>query len=173
MSDYQKLYNEDEAYYGYVEEVSDETYQQLLSAARSAINVFGIPQTNDGRELAGHINRIVESILETGEYPKEYYENDITLVAVELGCLYGFALSMGYDWRWRMVGNSPDDITFSWAIGSTDDNWFCPCGIYLNKILTGQNYGIDGKNDNTVLLLYNMIGETIKTTPEKKLTLLW
>ena len=64
MNEYKKYYNENEAYYGYVEEISDETYQQVLSAARSAINVFNIPQTNDGRELAGYINKIVEDILE-------------------------------------------------------------------------------------------------------------
>mgnify|MGYP007070333097 CR=1 FL=1 len=76
MSDYQKYYNEDEAYFRYVEEISDETYQQIIDGARSAISVFGIPETNDGRELAEYINKIVENILETGEYPKEYYDND-------------------------------------------------------------------------------------------------
>ena len=38
---------------------------------------------------------------------------------------------------------------------------------YLLRILQGKNTGLDGKNDNTVLLLYNML-EKIDLQPEEK-----
>lgn len=170
---YPKYYKEEESYFPYIDNVSEDVNKQILEAAQSAIRVFNIPQTQNGRELATSINKVVDEILRTGEFPREYYYNDISLVAVELGCLYGYALMMGYDWQWRTVGKSPEEIMFSFAVVSKDDNWVNPCGIYLNKILTGKNYGIDGKNDNTVLLLYNMIEETIKKQPVRKLTVLW
>lgn len=172
MSEYPKYFEESEAYSTYVDEVDEETKQQLLEAAQRAIMEFKIPETSDGRELAGHINRIVDEILEKGEVPSGY-NGDRILVAVELGALYGFALGMGYGWKWKKIGTGPDQLRFDWGVGSDDDNYYNPCGFFLGKILLGQNYGLDGKNDNTVLLLYNMIGETIKETPEKKLTVLW
>ena len=173
MSDYPKHYREEEAYFSYVDEVDQSTYDELLNAARSAISVFHIPQTDDGKEIASAINKIVDDILATGEFPREYYDNDINNVAVELGALYGFALNMGYGWRWKKVGKSADELTFSWGVGPEDDNWFTPCGVYLAKILTGKNINRDGENDNTVLLNYNMIPGTLKTTPARKLTILW
>ena len=174
MSDYPKYYTAEESYFPYVDEVSEDMHRQILEAAQSAVSVFKIPETKDGRELARSINNVVDKILRTGEYPKEYYNNDITLAAVELGCLYGFALCMGYGWKWKAVGQSPDKLTFTFGVGSEDDKWYNPCAVYVNKILTGQNHGIDGRNDNTILLLYNMIEETIKKEiPEKKLTVLW
>ena len=171
-NDYPKYYKEEEAYFPYIDNLDEDVNKQVLEAAQSAIRMFNIPQTQDGRELAASINKVVDEILRTGEFPKEYYDNDITLVAVELGCLYGYALMMGYGWQWRKIGKSPDELVFSFAVVSPDDNWVNPCGVYLGKILTGKNYGIDGKNDNTCLLVYNMIEDHIKKQPARKLTVL-
>ncbi len=60
MSDYPKHYREEEAYFPYVDEVDQSTYDELLNAARSAISVFHIPQTDDGKEIASAINKIVD-----------------------------------------------------------------------------------------------------------------
>ena len=38
---------------------------------------------------------------------------------------------------------------------------------YLLRILSGNNRNVDGTNDNTVLLLYNML-ENIDQKPEKQ-----
>ena len=172
MSEYPKHFEEAEAYFPYVDLVDDETQKQLLEAAQGAIAEFKIQATSDGRELASQINRVVDEILRTGEIPSGYNGDKMT-VAVELGALYGFALNMGYGWKWKKVGAGPDQLRFDWGVGPDDDNYYNPCGVFLGKILLGKNTGLDGKNDNTVLLLYNMIGETVKKTPARKLTVLW
>ena len=44
---------------------------------------------------------------------------------------------------------------------------------YMLRILTNRNIGLDGNNDNTVLLLFNML-ENIDAKPvTKKFTPLW
>lgn len=37
---------------------------------------------------------------------------------------------------------------------------------FLNNILQGNNAGLDGNNDNTVLLLFNMLKDIEKQKPE-------
>ena len=62
-------------------------------------------------------------------------------------------------------GDSPEKVIF--GVISPGKN-FCNAPMpYLLRILQGKNTGLDGKNDNTVLLLYNML-ETIDLQPEEK-----
>ena len=92
---------------------------------------------------------------------------DEIIVAIELGALYGQALVMGYGWRWMKVRQNLKEDNFLYCVVSPDDNWINFCGAFINRILTNKNTGQDGKNDNTVSLLYNMIGEKVKTIPAK------
>lgn len=157
-----------ESNYAYIADMDDEIMEEVVSMVNGAIKNFNIPQTTDGRELAKKINEIVDHILESGEYPDEY--EDIQDVSVALGCLYGHALVIGYGWEWKAVGKNAENATY--CVVSPDRNWMTPFMNYINKILTGVNYGVDGENDNTCLLLYNMIEKTMQTVPEKKLNVL-
>ena len=163
-----KNYSSEEACYTYVSEPSESYKKAITDSISSAMKQFNIKETVDGKSLALSINNIVDNILVTGCYP-EYYEC-IDDIAVELGCLYGHALCLGYGWKWMMIGNSSDNL-FLHAV-SDDENWAIPCMSYVNRILNGKNYGLDGANDNTILLLYNMIAECMNNTPDKKLTIL-
>lgn len=155
-----------DSYYPYVGEVEDEVVEEIMGMAQSAIQAFGVPYTEEGREIATCINGIVDNILETHEIP-DCYES-IDEVAMVLGCLYGFALGMEYGWEWKRVGQNEEDNMI--CMVSPDDNWFNPCAVYICNILNGHNTGLDGNNDNTCLLLFNMIENAIKSEPEKKLT---
>ena len=90
---------------------------------------------------------------------------DIVDAAVAPGGMFGQALCCGYGWKWKVFGNSRDQISF--GVVSPEEN-FCNAPMsYLLKILTGQNINRYGENDNTVLLLYNML-ENIDKKPKKE-----
>jgi hypothetical protein len=113
--------------------------------------------------MAEQIMNIVDSILETGMIPDVY--EDIADVAVALGVMFGQALCCGYGWKWKVFGSSKEQASF--GVVSPEEN-FCNAPMpYLLKILTGQNINRYGENDNTVLLLYNML-ENIDKKPKKE-----
>lgn len=145
----------------YVGDLDDEVTSEINSEIAYARKLFWIPRSSEGKDLAARVCKAVDKVIRTGRYPRQY--EDIADVAVGLGCLYGHALVTGYGWKWKGVGSTAEDAVFS--VVSPDENWVNPCMVYLQKIL-------DGENENTTLLLYNMIEKTMKQTPAHKLTFL-
>lgn len=148
-------------YYSYSAELPENVKNEIEQTFKKAVQVFKISNPEDGEAIATQLLEIVDSILETGEFPKEY--EDIVDVAVALGVLFGQALCCGYGWTWKVFGVSKDDTVF--GVVSPEENFCNAPLLYLNKILSGQNIGLDGRNDNTVLLLYNMLKD-IDQRPE-------
>ena len=153
-----------ESYYKYVGEMGDEVLQEIRRMAGGAANIFHITDLNDGRKIAAQVRKIVDEILESGRFPEEY--EDIVDVAVGLGTVFGNALCIGYGWKWMELGESEKSVIHS--VVSPKGFYSNAPMLYLHRILTGKNIGLDGKNDNTVLLLYNML-ENIDDRPEDKM----
>ncbi len=153
-----------ESCYNYVGEMSEEVFNEIRREAGRAVKIFNLTDLDDGRALATQLRKIVDQILETGEFPEEY--EDIVDVAVGLGTVFGNALCVGYDWEWMELGDSEENVVHS--VVSPKGYYSNAPMIYLYRILTGNNIGLDGKNDNTVLLLYNML-ENIDDKPEDKM----
>ncbi len=150
-------------YFNYVGEMSDDVRAEIDRVFRMAVQIFQISDPTDGKTIAGETYRIVDDILRTGEFPSEY--SDMEDVAVALGVLFGQALCCGYGWTWKVFGDHKSSAMF--GVVSPEEN-FCNAPMpYLLRILKGQNIGMDGKNDNTVLLLYNML-EDIDRKPEQE-----
>lgn len=142
-----------DSYYSYSAEMPEDVKAEIDGAFEKAVRVFKINHPEDGEAIATQLLEIVDNILETGEFPEEY--GDIIDVAVALGVLFGQALCCGYGWTWKVFGSSQDDTVF--GVVSPEENFCNAPMLYLNRILSGQNTGLDGRNDNTVLLLYNML----------------
>ncbi len=150
-------------YFNYTGEMPDDVKSEIDRVFRMAVQIFGIKDPTDGKAIASEIRRIVDDILKTGSFPSEYA--DIEDVAVALGVMFGQALCCGYGWTWKVFGDSEQKAMF--GVVSPEEN-FCNVPMqYLLKILKKQNIGLDGKNDNTVLLLYNML-ENIDQRPERE-----
>lgn len=147
--------------YNYVGEMSEDVFNDIRWEAGRAVKIFNLTDLDDGRALATQVRKIVDQILETGEFPEEY--EDIVDVAVALGTVFGNALCVGYGWKWMELGDSEENVVHS--VVSPKGYFSNAPMIYLYRILTGNNIGLDGKNDNTVLLLYNML-ENIDDRPE-------
>ncbi len=150
-------------YFKYVGELSDQLRDEIEFTFRKAIQVFQITNPEDGRAIATQVMEIVDDILKTGKFPEAY--DDMVDIAVALGVLFGQALCVGYGWSWKRFGESESDSVY--GVVSPEENFCNASLLYLNKILSGQNIGLDGNNDNTVLLLYNML-ENIDQKPEDK-----
>lgn len=159
--------SERETCYPYIRELEEDVKKEINDTLQEAMEVFQLKNITDGKMLASKINDIVDDILITHEYPKHY--DDLDDVAVALGCLYGHALELGYGWTWKAVGKNKEDAMYS--VVSPNENWFNPSLKFMYTILHGKNYSLVG-NDNTCLLLYNMLEKKSKTTPAKKLTML-
>lgn len=151
-------------FYQFVREIDGEAFSEIKRMAGEAVQIFHIVDLEDGRAIATQIRAIVDDILETGKFPKEY--EDIVDVAVGLGSVFGNALCIGYGWTWKDFGNSEEHVIH--GVVSPKGFYSNAPMEYMYKILSGNNIGLDGKNDNTVLLLYNML-ENIDDRPEDKM----
>lgn len=150
-------------YFSYVGEISKDVMEEIHSAVENTASIWKISNLSDGKEIATRLNEIVDSILDKNQIPKVY--SNIEDVAVGLGVLFGHSLCIGYNWKWKALGDNSE--TASYFVVSPEDN-FCNAPMpYLLKILTRQNLNFDGTNDNTVLLLYNML-KNIDQKPEKE-----
>ncbi len=152
-----------DSYFPYVAELPQEIRDEIEATAKKAMQVFQIDEAADGKTMASEICSAVDRILSTQEIPSAY--GDMADVAVALGVLFGQALCTGYGWSWKVFGNSEKETVF--GVVSPEENFCNAPLLYLNRILSGQNIGLDGNNDNTVLLLYNML-ENIDQRPEEK-----
>ncbi len=154
---------EREDFFSYVDELPEGVRKEIDMTFQKGVRVFGISDPSDGAGMAEQIMNTVDNILKTGTIPDAY--GDIADVAVALGVMFGQALCCGYGWKWKVFGNSRDQTSF--GVVSPEEN-FCNAPMsYLLKILTGQNINRYGENDNTVLLLYNML-DNIDKKPKKE-----
>lgn len=141
--------------YDYVADIDRKMQSEIEKTVKHAIKTFHIKDTGDGKSIVQQIYVIVEKILETHLFPKEY--NDIEDVAVELGTLYGYALCLAYEWKWMFLGKNEEDAYLH--VVSNDRQYSHMPLVFIHRILSGNNINIDGTNDNTILLLFNMIEE--------------
>lgn len=150
-------------FFPYVGEIGSDVMGEIDRTVQRAAVILGIADLSDGRKLAAAINGAVDRILESGELPAGF--EDMEDAAVCLGVLFGHALCVGQQWKWKALGESAQHASFS--VVSPKDNFSNAPMPYLLRILSGNNLNVDGSNDNTVLLLYNML-EGIDRKPEKQ-----
>ena len=154
-----------ESFFQYVQDIDPEANSEVQRMAKEAALIFGVTELENGRAVATQIRTIVDNILDTGKYPVQY--PDLVDVAVGLGCLYGNALCTGYGWQWKDYGDEDQDHAYHGVVSPKGYFSHAPME-YMYTILTGNNIGLDGRNDNTVLLLYNML-ENIDENPKDKM----
>jgi hypothetical protein len=120
--------------------------------------------TQNGKEIAYEIYKIVDNILKTNSLPKPY--TSLNELAIDLGVCYGYAICSYYNWTWKMLGSQNENDALV-SIVSPNEYYSIHPMHYIQKILTRNNIGLYGQNDNTILLLFNML-ETTYHGPEKQ-----
>lgn len=150
-----KNIEQNESFFLYVENIPVEDVQKMLVMNSFTPVNFEIEST-DGKGIATEIYEIVDEILETNEYPDEY--SNIDDVAIALGVYYGQAICNYYDWTWKLLGQTSGE-NYEISVVSPEKNYSIQPILYMKKILTNNNIGVNGKNDNTILLLFNMLDD--------------
>lgn len=153
-----------ENYYPYAAPLSDKLREKIESTFQAGVEMFGISDPDDGEAIARQVQEAADRILATGQLPEGC--GTLSETAVTLGVLFGQSLCIGRGWSWEMFGSSAEKAVY--GVVSPGQNFSNAPGSYLLRILRGKNIGLDGQNDNTVMLLYNML-EGIDANPEEKL----
>ena len=166
-----KLFNifnkkQSKTYFNYVGELPHDLKNEIKQTISSTPKFFKI-ESNDEKNIVKEIYEIVENILKTNSFPKEY--STIDNVAVALGIYYGQVICDYYNWSWKMLGpKSKHDAIVS--IVSPNEKFSIQPMNYMLKILTNNNIDLSKKNDNTVLLLFNMLKNIEQNPTENKYT---
>ena len=151
------------SFFPYVGEIGSDVMEEIRRTVARAQGILGLSDGTGGRETAAAINEMVDRILENGVLPEGFA--DLEDAAVCLGVLVGHALCVGQQWKWKALGENAGNASF--CVVSPGDYFSNAPMPYLLRILFGNNRNVDGTNDNTVLLLYNML-ENIDRKPEKQ-----
>lgn len=150
-------------YYSIAIDFDDFYHREIAQFIEKGRAVFGIPAQAAGKALAERVYQITEVILAEGVVSKGIKNaNELENI---LGALLGHAICTGYGWHWKRLGEPEErkDFTGFWTgldhemvVPPDEMLSFCPHCL-IARILSGSNIGLGGENDNTVLLLYNML----------------
>ncbi len=138
--------------FGYVSGLSAGAMGEIRHAAAQAAESLEIDVSGGAARIAEQIDSVVGVMLAQGVNPDMLGFAD---TAIGLSCLYGEAICERYGWSWMEFGS--DEESAICGVVSPERNFCLSPMPYLMQILRGGNIGPDGENDNTVLLLFNML----------------
>jgi len=143
--------------------------QELRKMEKEAFELLGINENDSPNIIVNSIYEYIERLpgLNNGRHDADEIENISILLAVA----WGFAVCKEYRWEWNYL-EIKGKIERSYYIISPEHWYCCPPFYFITKILSGNNAGLDGINDNTVLLLFNMIKTLEEKIPNKKYTVI-
>ena len=150
------------SYFAYVGELPETTLKEINDTIMLVPQIYNIKST-DGKGIATEIYEIINNILLTDKLPEGC--SDIIDVALDLAVYYAYAICIYYNWSWKILGITNENDSFL-SIVSPNKYYSIQPLSYMSKILKKENIGLNGENDNTILLLFNMI-ETTCNIPEE------
>ena len=144
--------DEGESVFDYVGELSQDVVDEIQEASARAAQLVKAAPDASGRQVVEGICFLVDAVLSPCD---ENDESWIPNAAMGLGCLYGDVICREYGWKWMAFG--PDEQSAAFGVVSPEGNYCLAPMSFILKIMNGENIGPDGQNDNTALLLFNMI----------------
>jgi hypothetical protein len=118
--------------------------------------------------ISGTPKEVVESIMKKVDeiLSEDYSEDELRKFALQLGAVWGKMVEKEYGWSWKHL-NFGGKVQGIYLV-SPKEYYSIPPLYFLDKILAGNNPGLDGNNDNTVLLLFNMLDGVENKEPGEK-----
>ena len=166
-------------YYSLIQDYDDYWNKKIELKVQKGRELFGIPETATGTALAEAVYQITENLLQGGIVPPDF-RSEGELFDV-LGSMLGNAICEAYHWTWIEAGEPvPNEKGFVEIIlpldcvVSPDRMYSLETSHLIRDILTENNIGPGGENDNTVMLLFNMLAnvhEQLHNTTMKYLPL--
>lgn len=149
-------------YFSIAVEFDDFWHKQVDGYAGKARKVFGIGTEVRGEALARRVYEIAEELTHEELVPEGYKTAGDLFHS--LGCLLGEAVCEHHGWRWMHLGEPQftadggfETVTQYLGVVSPDESFsFIPEPL-IGRVITGKNIGLGGENDNTILLVFNML----------------
>ncbi len=155
-----------DAFFGYCGQIDSEIKGEIIEFSELERSHLGVSLEEDAPEAVQALTDEVQHLLDSKAVAMS--DEGILHLSIRLGSMFGEALCKGYGWEWVEVGSSPDDHLYAVA---SPEYLYCVFPIqFIRKILVGENLGPDGENDNTIMLLYNMLDGIERNIPDKLLT---
>ena len=133
-----------------VTELENELVEALKEKETEAYALLNVSAKDNPEDIVKTIRKYVDKVLS-----ENHSEEDLREYALRLGSLWGEMVVRHYKWAWKYLDFGEDGGGI--YIVSPNAYYCCPPLYFLTKILLGNNSGLDGRNDNTVMLLFNMI----------------
>lgn len=138
------------ANFPFINPISTNVMEAINEETAKANQMLGITDTESPKIIVQKMYDYVDKFLKVQHPAKEKNETAITL-----GAAWGSAIVREYGWKWMELGENDEEC--SYYVVSPKDYYCCPPIYFLNKIIQEKNKGVDGNNDNTVMLLFNML----------------
>ena len=149
--------------------LEDNVMQELRKMEQEAFELIGTNESNTPFEIVSSIYAHAERVLNPNN--DQHCIEEINNTSILLAAAWGFAVCKEYKWKWSYL-EVKGEIERSYYLLSPDHWYCCPPFYFITKILEGKNVGFNGKNDNTVLLLFNMIKNLVGKIPDEKYTVI-
>ena len=144
-----------------VTELDNGTIEALNEEEQKGVNLLSISEKDTPKQIVEKIMGFVDDILSANKKKDELEE-----LAITFGATWGKMVEKEYNWAWKNIDFGDGNAQL--FLLSPREYYCCNPIFFMNKILQRKNIGLDGNNDNTVLLLFNMIDGIEKQKPSKK-----
>lgn len=135
--------------------VNDEIRDAIRKEISDAYDLIQIDRTLSPSETVKRIREYLDLILSSGELI-QYDSDRLTNLAVTIGSLWGDAVCKEYKWTWLGLKENGDEYPAYYVVSPNNKCCIPPFG-FIHKIISIENTGLDGNNDNTTMLLFNML----------------
>lgn len=153
-------------WFPYAGPVEMSAIEEIRSNSEEVQRLLGVSLEDDAPSCVNAIEEKVQELLDGSKGVLE--EKELICESIKLGSLFGEALCKAYGWWWKKVGQ--DEEGSAYAVCSPQDLYCVFPFQVIQLILEGGNIGPDGTNDNTAMLLFNMLESIERSVPEKTLT---
>lgn len=151
--------------FDYCRQIDSEIEEKIIEFSRTEQSCLGVNLEKDTIGAVQALNDEVQRLLDEKD---SLNEENIPPLSIQFGSLFGEALCKGYGWEWVEVGSGPDDSLYAVV---SPMHLYCVFPLqFIKRVLDRENTGPDGMNDNTVMLLYNMLDGIERNIPDKRLT---
>ena len=128
----------------------DDLVEALKEKEQESFALLNVSEQDNPKDVVKNIREYVDKLLS-----ENHSEAELKEYALQLGTLWGLMVIKEYGWLWQYLDFGQEGAGI--YIVSPKTYYCCPPLYFLTKILLGNNAGLDGKNDNTVMLLFNML----------------
>lgn len=143
---------------------SSELDQELIDALnekeQECLKILNMTNEDNPKALVKKIREYVDKLLS-----ENHSEENLREYALTLGSMWGKMVVKQYNWEWKYL-DFGDEIEGIYIV-SPKQYYVCSPLLLLTDILLGNNQGFDGQNDNTTMLLFNMLDGIENKVPKK------